>query len=206
VGSHHLPLYSILSASPRYPHPNDILSWHSQVGVLKFPNLGLLQLWGPITLCADLQSKWGLKKNCSPCQELFNGMLHVTYTQKNQGDSGLLMVGSQIANLIPNPSYGHNLCFRCPNGWCEPILDIYVPRDFQWYKELFNPMNFSPYNCPLKIKKSARTLTPKMGIHLGVWRFIPSHSFALPGAWYVTLGPSLGLHLSKPLPWSQAQG
>jgi hypothetical protein len=31
-------------------------------------------------------------------------------------------------------------------------------------------------------------LTPKMGIHLGVWGFIPSHSFALPGAWNVTLG------------------
>jgi hypothetical protein len=43
-GSHHLPLYSIVYNSPRGPHPNDFLSWDSQVGVLKFPQLGLLQL------------------------------------------------------------------------------------------------------------------------------------------------------------------
>jgi hypothetical protein len=32
-----------------------------------------------------------------------------------------------------------------------------------------------------------RTWTPKMGVHLGVWGFTPSHSFALMGAWDVTL-------------------
>jgi hypothetical protein len=52
------------------------------------------------------------------------------------------MVGSQIGDLISGPSFGHNLCFRCPNGSCEPILDIYVPRAFQWYKKLFNPLGF----------------------------------------------------------------
>jgi hypothetical protein len=40
---------------------------------------------------------------------------------------------NQIANLIFNPSFGHNLCFKCPNGSCEPILNIYVPKDFQSY-------------------------------------------------------------------------
>jgi hypothetical protein len=30
------------------------LSRDSQMGVLKFPKLGLLRLWGPITLCAEL--------------------------------------------------------------------------------------------------------------------------------------------------------
>jgi hypothetical protein len=33
------------------------LSRDSQMGVSKFPKLGLPQLWGPITLCADLQLK-----------------------------------------------------------------------------------------------------------------------------------------------------
>jgi hypothetical protein len=28
---------------------------HIQMGVSKFPKLGLLQLWGPITLCVDLR-------------------------------------------------------------------------------------------------------------------------------------------------------
>jgi hypothetical protein len=54
-GSHHLPPYNILCAWPWDQHPNVILSWDSQMGVPKFPKLGLLQLWGPITLCANLQ-------------------------------------------------------------------------------------------------------------------------------------------------------
>jgi hypothetical protein len=115
-GSHHLPLYSILCAWPRDQHPNVILS--------KFPKLGLPWLWGPITLCADLQLRWGLKQSYGPCQGLSNSMWHVTCTQGSQGDSWLLMVRSQIVNLTPNPSFGHNLCFNYSNGACEPILDI----------------------------------------------------------------------------------
>jgi hypothetical protein len=61
-------------------------------------------------------------------------MTHATCTQWNQGDSWLLVVNSQIANLTPGLSFGHNLCFSCPNGSCEPTLNIYVPRAFQWYK------------------------------------------------------------------------
>jgi hypothetical protein len=56
----------------------------------------------------------------------------------------------------------------------------------QCCKELFNPMGFNLYNCPLKIQKSIRTRTPKMGVHLGAWGFIPSHSFVLSRAWNVT--------------------
>jgi hypothetical protein len=133
-GSHHLPPYSILCASPRGPHPNGILSRDSQMGVPKLPKLGLLQLWDPITLCADLGLRWGLKQSCSPYQELSKDMSHATCTKGNWVDSWLLMVGSQTANLIFDLSFGHNLCFRCPNGLCEPILDIYVSINFHWYK------------------------------------------------------------------------
>jgi hypothetical protein len=108
--------------------------------------------------------------------------------QGNRVDSQFLMVESQIANLIPGLSFEHNLCFRCQNESCEPILDIYVPRAFQWYKKRFNPMGFDPYNCFLKIRKSTGTPTPKVGAPLGMWRFIPSHFPTLPGAWDVTLG------------------
>jgi len=132
--------------------------------------------------------------------------LHATCTQGNQGDSWLLVVRNQIANLTPGPSFGHNLCFGCPNGSCEPISNIYVPRAFQWYKECLNPMSFDPCNCLLKIWESIGSPTPKMGVHLGVWRFIPSHSFALLGAWNVTPGLSLDPHFCKPLRWSWAQG
>ncbi len=45
----------------------------------------------------------------------------------------ILVVRSQIANLTPNLSLGHNLCFNYPNGSCELILGIQIPRSFQWY-------------------------------------------------------------------------
>jgi len=91
-------------------------------------------------------------------------------------------------NLTPNPSYGHKLCLTCPNGSCEPILNIYVPKYFQWYKKKFNPLGFDPCNYSLKIWESTGTPIPKVGVHLGVWRFIPSHSPTLLGTWDVTPG------------------
>jgi hypothetical protein len=100
------------------------------------------------------------------------------------------VVRNQIGNLIPNPSFDHNLYFKCPNGSWEPILDIYVLRAFQWYKEIFNPISFDSYNRPLKIWDSIGTPTPKLGVHLGVCEFIPSHSPTLLGAWNVTPRPT----------------
>jgi len=123
-------IYSIFCAWPRDQHPNVILSQDSQMAVLKFPKLRLSRLWGPIILCADLWLRWGLKQNCIPLWELSNDMWHTTYTQGNWGDSRVLLVGSQIANLIPSPSFGHNLCLKCSNESCKPILHIYVLRSF----------------------------------------------------------------------------
>jgi hypothetical protein len=145
-GSHHLPPYNILCASSQAPHPNDILFRDSQLSKLGFP-----QLCRAITLCEDLESGWCLKQSYSPRWELSNIMLHATCTQGNWGDSWLLVVGSQFVNMIPNFSFDHNLCFRCPNGSCEPTLDIYVPINFQWYNELFNLMGFDLCNYSLKI-------------------------------------------------------
>ncbi len=148
---------------------------------------GLLQLWGPIILCADLWLQRGLKQSCSPLQEISNDMSHATCTPRNRGDSWFLMVRTQVDNLTLDPSFGHNLCFRCSNGSCKPILDIYLPRTFQWYKERLNALSFG-WNCSLKFRSPFWTLFLKMIVHLGVWGFIPSHSFALLGAWDVTIG------------------
>jgi len=169
------------------------------VGVPKFPQLGLLQFWGPITLHADLRLRWGLKQSCRPCWELFNSMSHARCTQGNLGNSRLLVVRSQIGNLIPDPSFGHNLCLKCSNGSCEPILDIEVPRSFQWYKEFLNPLNFDPYNRSLKIWESIGSPTPKVEAPLGVWGFIPSHFPSLP---CFPFDPQP----CKPLTWSRTQG
>jgi len=92
-----------------------------KLGVLKFPKLGFTWLWMPITFCANLWLRWGMKESCSPHWELFNNMSHATCTYVNQGDYWLLMVGSQIGTLTFDPSFGHNLCFKYPNGPCKPI-------------------------------------------------------------------------------------
>ncbi len=81
-------------------------------------------------------------------------MLHAACTQGNRANSRLLVVGSQIVTLTFDLSFEHNLCFRCPNGRCEPILNIHASIAFQWYKELFKAMGFGPYNRALKIRES----------------------------------------------------
>jgi hypothetical protein len=103
------------------------------------------------------------------------------------------LVRSQIASLTPGLSFGHNLCFRCPNEQCEPILDIYVLRAFKWYKESHKPLSFDPSNRSMKFWKSIWTPSPKVGVALGVWGFTPSHFLTFPGVCDVTprlpLGP-----------------
>jgi hypothetical protein len=121
-------------------------------------------------------------------------MWHATYMQVNQGNSQLLVVGSQIGNLTFGPSFGHNLCCKYSNESYKlpqfpPLkkkVDIYVSKTFQWYNEIFNLMNFDPKNCFVKIWKSIETPNPKVRAHLGVCGFIPSHSPTLPKAWNVT--------------------
>jgi len=112
--------------------------------VLKFPKLGLSTLWKVITSHADLWLRWGLKQNYSLHWKFFNDMWHATYTHVFQGDFWFLMVGSQIGSLIFNPSFGHKLCFKYSNESCNPILNIYGWRTFQWYNFFFNPMNSNP--------------------------------------------------------------
>jgi len=140
--------------------------------------LGLSRLWGAITLHANLWLRWGLKQSCSPHWELSNGMSHAIFTHGNWVDSQLLMVRIQTANLTPGPSFGHNLCFKCPNGQCEPIIDIYVLRALQWYKKLFKPLSFDPCNRPLNIQKFTRTPTPNVELSWGVrvHSLTPSHT------------------------------
>jgi hypothetical protein len=109
-------------------------------------------------------------------------MRHPSWTQVNQGDSQLLTIENQIGTLISDLSFGHNLCFKYSNESCKPILDIYVSRYFEWYKDLFNPMSFDLWNCSMKGWNSIKTPTPKVRAHLRVCGFIPSHSPTLPGA------------------------
>jgi hypothetical protein len=131
--------------------------------IVKFLKLGLPWILGPIILCANLRLRWSLKQSCSLRQELSIDIRHITCIKGNQGDYWLLVVKSQIDNLTPDLSFGHNLCFKCPNGSCEFILNIYVSKAFQWY----NPMSFDPCNYPLNIWEFIEISTPKVGVHFG---------------------------------------
>jgi hypothetical protein len=167
-GSHHLPPYSILCNSRRRWHPNGYFPRDSQVGVPKLSWVGVSELWTPISPDCRVRSQRGLKQSCSSRRELFNAVSHFQIGHREEVDSRLLVVESQTASLTPDPSFAHNLCFRCSNEQCEPILDIYVPRAFQWSKERNNPFRFDPSTRPLKFRESTGTPSPKMGIALGV--------------------------------------
>ncbi len=129
-GSHHLPPYSILCVSPRRLHPNDSFSRDSQIGVPKLSRVGVPGLWTVIAPRPKLRSRRALNQSCSSRRELSNAKLHSFRRRQEKVDSLLLMVGSQTASLTPGPSFAHNLGCRCPNGKCEPILDIYTSRSF----------------------------------------------------------------------------
>jgi hypothetical protein len=82
---------------------------------------------------------------------------HFTCTHQGRVDSRLLVVRSQIASLILDPSFDHNLCCRCQSGTCEAIFDIYTSRHFQWYKEHLKARCFDPCNRVLNFLESRRT-------------------------------------------------
>ncbi len=115
-----------------------------KLGVSKFPKLGLPTLWRAIISCANLWLKWAFKQSYNPCWKLCNNMWHAIYMHLFQGDSWLLVGGSQINTLTFGLSLAIARVFKYSNGSCNPIFYINVSRTFQWYKELFDPMNFDP--------------------------------------------------------------
>jgi len=129
-GSQHLPPYSIQCVTPPHPHPNGFYSRDSQGGVPKLSRFGLPGLWELITLGLDLGLKRGLKQTCSSPQNLSNGVSHSIRTHWVRVDSWLFVVRSQIVNLTLDPSFDHNLSYRCLNGLCEAIFEIYTSRPF----------------------------------------------------------------------------
>ncbi len=152
--SHHLIPYSILCDSPRHPRPNVTFSRDSQVGV---PGL-----WEFITPDCKIWSWWGLNQTCSPRWDLSNYVSHSQFGGREEVDSRLLVVESQIANLTPDPSFAHNLGCRCPNDQCKAIFYIYASRPFQWHQEHLNARCFGPFWRTLNIRESQRTPNPQL--------------------------------------------
>jgi hypothetical protein len=106
---------------------------------------------------SDFWLGWGLKQTCNSPWELSNGVLHSTYIHRGWVDSRLLVVRSQTASLTFDLSFCHNLCFRCPNGSCKAIFDIYILIAFQWYEKRLKARCFDPCNRTLKFWESRRT-------------------------------------------------
>jgi hypothetical protein len=130
-------------------------------------SVGVPGLWDVIAPRPDLRSGWGRNQSCSPRRDLSNAMSHSRGARRERVDSRLLVVGSQTVSLTPDPSFAHNLGYRCPNDQCEAIFDIYVSRPFQWHQERFNARCFGPCYRALNIRESRRTPSSQLFQVLG---------------------------------------
>jgi hypothetical protein len=123
---------------------------------------GLPGLWDILASRPNLRSGRGLNQTCSPLQELSNTVSRSPSAHWERVDSRLLVVGSQILSLTPDPSFAYNLSCRCPNDQCEAILDMYTSRPFQWHQEHPKARCFAPWCRTLKIRESRRTPNPQL--------------------------------------------
>jgi len=105
-------------------------SQDSQVGVPKLSRVGVPGLCTATALRPDLGLGRAPKQSCNFRRELSNALLHSLRRCREEVDSRLLVVGSQTGNLTFGPSFAHNLGWRCRNGQCEAILDMYTSRAF----------------------------------------------------------------------------
>jgi hypothetical protein len=71
--------------------------------------VGVLELWELISPDHQVRLERGLNQCCSSPREIFNAMSHLRCRLREEVDSRLLVVGSQIASLTPGPSFAHNL-------------------------------------------------------------------------------------------------
>jgi hypothetical protein len=108
------------------------------------------------------RSRWGLNQNYSPRRDLSNDVLHSQFGGREEVDSWLLVVKSQIASLTPGPSFAHNLGYRCPNDQWDAIFYIYASIPFQWHQEHRNERCFGPCRWTLNIRESRRTPNPQL--------------------------------------------
>ncbi len=129
-GSHHLPPYIILCSFLPRLHLSGSFSRDSQIGVPKLSRVRVRGLWTVIAPRLELELGRALNQSCSSYQELSNTVSHSLMRRQEEVDSRLLVVESQTSSLTLGPSFAHNLGYRCPNGQCEPILDICTSRAF----------------------------------------------------------------------------
>jgi hypothetical protein len=125
---------------------------------------GVPRLWEVITPDFQVWSRRGINQTCSPRWDLSNDVSRSQFGGQFGGreevDSRLFVVRSQTASLTPDPSFAHNLCYRCPNDQCEAIFDIFASRHFQRHQEHPNARCFGRCCRALNIRESRRTPNP----------------------------------------------
>jgi hypothetical protein len=151
-----------------FPRTPKLESWNCPEIIL----VGVPGLWALITPNWKVWLWRGLNQSCSPRRDLSNAMSHSQFEGREEVDSRLLVVRSQIANLTPGPSFAHNLGYRYPNDQCEAIFDIYASRPFQWHQEHPNARCFGLCCRTLNNRESRRTPNPQ----LWEWEFHPPTS------------------------------
>jgi hypothetical protein len=176
-GSHHLPPYSIICVTLQEPHPNGSFSRDSQVGVSKLSRLGVPELWELISPDFQVWSRRGLNQSYSSLGELSNAMSLFRFWRREKVASQLLVVGSQTASLTPDPSFAHNLGYRCSNDQCQEIWDIYTSRPFQWHQKHPNTRCFGRAPSP-QLWECSHTW-PKWGCDM------VGASVAHPNSWHI---------------------
>jgi hypothetical protein len=143
------PPYIIICVSMRHLHPNGFLSWDSQGGVPKLSSFGLLGFCEVIILCSNFGLGWGLKQTCNFPWELSNDVSHSTCTHRGRVDSWVLVVGSQIASLTPDPSFYHNVCSKCPH-----VSPFSTSTLCYLFNDIKNARCFDLCNWTLKFRES----------------------------------------------------
>jgi hypothetical protein len=140
--------------------------WHKFLGLPKWSPeivpIGLPKLWTAINHDYRVRSQRGLNQSYSPRRDLSNSMSQAQIECREEVDSRLLVVRSQIASLTPGPSFAHNLGCRDPNDQWEAIFDIYAWRPFQWHQEHPNAKCFGPCFWALNIRESRWTPNPQL--------------------------------------------
>jgi hypothetical protein len=118
---------------------------------------GVPGLWELITPNCEVWSRRGLNQTYSLRRDFSNDVSHSQFGGREEVDSQLLVVGSQLAS---GPSFAHNLGYRCSNDQCEAIFYIYASKPFQWHQEHLNARCFGPCCRALNIRESQRIPNP----------------------------------------------
>jgi hypothetical protein len=156
-------------------------------GSPEIPTVGTFTILGVHNFACKPAIAMRSKAKLYPLSRAFQWYVARRLHARKSGRFWLLVVESQTGCLTIGFSFD-NLCFRCPNGQCEPILDIYASIHFQWYRDFFEAMGFDPYNRTLKIWKSIWDSNSQHGSSLWSVRVHSLTLFALPRACEMILG------------------